>query len=130
MILALKSAGENTRFILLDDQGKVLSEKDWQSGRSLAEGLLGQILDFLKRENTGLAALKGFIAFRGPGSFTSLRIVLATVNALAYALAVPNAGAEGEEWVKDGLGVLAGLQKPQIITPLYDRGPNITQPKR
>lgn len=130
MILALKSAGEVTELVLMDVQGRQSARLEWQSGRQLAEQLLGQIEDFLNQNHTGLRELTGLAVFRGPGSFTSLRIGIATVNALAYALAVPNTGAEGESWLAEGIKTLKGQKNPQIITPLYDRGPNVTKPKK
>lgn len=130
MILGLKTAGDETIIVLLQAAGTEAARQHWQSGRQLAEGLLDQILQLLEVNGRQLADLTGLVVFRGPGSFTSLRIGIATVNALAYALAVANAGAEGEDWLQGGLARLAQQTGPQIITPLYDRGPNTTQPKR
>ena len=128
MILALKSAGESTEIILADTDGTELSRSSWQSGRSLGEELLSKLQEELARAGGDLYSLTGLIVFRGPGSFTSLRIAITTVNTLAYALGISNAGAEGDDWVISGLNQLKSQTKPQIITPLYDRGPNITKP--
>jgi tRNA threonylcarbamoyladenosine biosynthesis protein TsaB len=129
MILALKTASATTTISLFDAAGRELARKDWESGRSLAEGLLTEILNLLQTQQAKLTDLSGLIVFRGPGSFTSLRIGITTINTLAYALAIPNAGAEGEAWAEEGIKLLSSQQKPQIVTPFYDREPNITQPK-
>ena len=43
MILALKTADSTTEMYLLDDNGKVIADKIWQSERRLAHDLLGAI---------------------------------------------------------------------------------------
>lgn len=130
MILALKTAGAETQIVLFQTDGTETARLNWQSGRQLAEGLLVQISQVLEANGQQLADLSGLVVFRGPGSFTSLRIGIATVNALAYALAIPNVGTKEQDWLRDGLSRLAEQSCPQIITPLYDRGPHTTQPKR
>lgn len=128
MILALKSAGDSTEIIIAEADGKVLARRDWQSGRSLGEELLSKIEEELTRAGSDLHSLTGLIVFRGPGSFTSLRIAITTVNTLAYALGIPNTGAEGDDWFDLGFKELKSQDKPKIIMPLYDRGPNVTKP--
>lgn len=130
MILALKTADNMTHLTVMDPQGKILAEKNWESGRQLAEELLGRIITLLVSQSAGLADLTGLIVFQGPGSFTSLRIGIASVNALAYALAIPNVGAKGENWADEGAKLLSSKTRPQIVTPIYDRGPNVTSPRR
>jgi tRNA threonylcarbamoyladenosine biosynthesis protein TsaB len=53
--------------------------------RKQSEMLPGAILDLLARHGLGLADVTGYAVGLGPGSFTGLRIGLATVKALAYA---------------------------------------------
>jgi tRNA threonylcarbamoyladenosine biosynthesis protein TsaB len=130
MILALKTASATTTIGLLDMTGQELVSKDWESGRNLAEGLLAQVFDLLRSRQADLSDLSGLIVFRGPGSFTSLRIGITTINALAYALVIPNVGVEGENWLEQGVKLLKSQNNPQIVTPFYDRGPNITKSRK
>jgi len=51
------------------------------------------LLELLARHGLTLADVTGFAVGLGPGSFTGLRIGLATVKGLAYALRVPVGGA-------------------------------------
>jgi len=130
MILALKTASDVTEIHLLGSEGRTIAKTEWQSGRQLAEGLQSKITELLERQGVKVGDLTGLIVFRGPGSFTGLRIGIATINAMAYGLAIPNASGEGEDWLSDGLAKLACQTNPQIVTPLYDRGPNTTQPRK
>lgn len=130
MILALKTAGDETELYLLAPDCREVRRASWHSGRQLAEELLGRIQESLQKQGADLHSLTGLVVFRGPGSFTSLRIGIATVNALAYALGVPNVGAKGDGWLQTGQEALVKQSSPQIVTPLYDRGPNVTPPKK
>ncbi|MBM3894425.1 tRNA (adenosine(37)-N6)-threonylcarbamoyltransferase complex dimerization subunit type 1 TsaB [Candidatus Dependentiae bacterium] len=49
----------------------------------------------LKKNNLTLEALSGIIIDQGPGAFSSLRVLLSTVNALGFALKIPLVGLDG-----------------------------------
>jgi tRNA threonylcarbamoyladenosine biosynthesis protein TsaB len=64
-------------------------------GERLAEprGLLAAAAALTRDTGLGLEAVDSLVVGTGPGSFTSIRVVLAAARALAYALGVPAAGA-------------------------------------
>ncbi|WP_338867395.1 tRNA (adenosine(37)-N6)-threonylcarbamoyltransferase complex dimerization subunit type 1 TsaB [Myxococcus stipitatus] len=75
-----------------------------------SEALPGVVGELLARHGTRLADLEGLVVGLGPGSFTGLRIGLATVKSLAYAASLKVAGASS-------LAALA-LEGPEDV-PLY-----------
>ncbi|MFA6393754.1 MAG: hypothetical protein WCW25_02695 [Patescibacteria group bacterium] len=163
MILRINTIKNNSTEIeaaLLDAVGKVIVKKIIKARYQQAEKLLpliDSVLNSYKRKITEIAKKKknyelriknyGFITMievvnRG-GTFTSLRIGVATANALGYALNVPVVGIS-----EDGMiNVLTGSKNSKfphfakaprgkqilnskfdfdIVAPEYDKEPNIT----
>ncbi|WP_410478009.1 tRNA (adenosine(37)-N6)-threonylcarbamoyltransferase complex dimerization subunit type 1 TsaB [Myxococcus sp. MxC21-1] len=80
--------------------------------RKQSELLPGIVGELLERHGATLPALEGLVVGLGPGSFTGLRIGLATVKSLAYATKLKVAGASS-------LAAVA-LEGPEGV-PLYCR---------
>ena len=91
-------------------------EYRWESGRDLAEKLLSFIHEKLVENDADFQDITEITFMAGPGSFTGLRIGAAVVNTLAHELGVPLYDHKGGE-------------RKQII-PDYDKGANITAPKK
>ena len=127
MILALKTNSDPAEINLLDSAGKVLGQKIWNAERNLAHDLLGEIDKLL---NGDFKQLSGVIVFRGPGSFTGLRIGITTANTIAYSEQIPIVGTNGENWLNDGLKKLSENQNDKIVMPEYGAAPNISKPKQ
>ncbi|MGB5295129.1 MAG: tRNA (adenosine(37)-N6)-threonylcarbamoyltransferase complex dimerization subunit type 1 TsaB [Thermoanaerobaculia bacterium] len=68
--------------------GEVLAERQSPSGRS-SPGLVPMIDALLSDVDSEVGELDGILALRGPGSFTGLRVGLATCLGLHQALGVP-----------------------------------------
>jgi tRNA threonylcarbamoyladenosine biosynthesis protein TsaB len=141
MILALKTAEPIAEIYLLNDHNLAGSEpakkiaetaKKWEAGRTLAKNLLGEIEQLLAGSDPAKEwkDLTGIIVFRGPGSFTGLRIGITTANALAYAQNTPIVGVAGDNWLTDGLKKLAAGQNDKIVLPEYGAPPHITKPRK
>ncbi len=83
--LALDTATPWGRFALADGD-RLLAYRPLNIQGSYADALLPVITDLLAETGHGLADLAGMGVTRGPGSFTGVRIGVATAKALAYAL--------------------------------------------
>ncbi|HUD11720.1 MAG TPA: tRNA (adenosine(37)-N6)-threonylcarbamoyltransferase complex dimerization subunit type 1 TsaB [Candidatus Saccharimonadia bacterium] len=131
MILALETAGSVTHLWLFADAGHIEDayQMTWESGRELSDQLLGRINSFVQTHRRGLKDLSGIVIFRGPGSFTSLRIGHATANALADSLEIPVVGARGEQWLEQATQKLGTAKIGVPAVPHYGSEAHITKPK-
>ena len=102
----------------------------WRSARELSRDLLRFLQQSLEGENKTWSDLTGIVVFRGPGSYTSLRIGITVANTLADSLRIPIVGAEGENWREAGNKLLTKQFAPQIITPVYYQEAVITTPRK
>jgi tRNA threonylcarbamoyladenosine biosynthesis protein TsaB len=124
MIVLLDTSTPTCRLALVD--GDQRTDKEWEAGRDLAKGLIGYLQD-----NIGdWQRITGLAAFRGPGSFTGLRIGLTVMNTLADSLHVPIVGTMGEQWQNEALTRLQNGDNDQLVMPEYGSEAHITQPKR
>lgn len=112
-------------YVYRDDE--CVSTLQWEAHRTLAETLHKKIDAVMAEAGVGLDELNRIIVFRGPGSFTGLRIGISVANALGYALDIPVIGAEGNDWLQvDAVNVDRFV--PQM--PVYGSDPHITQQKK
>ena len=125
--MAIKTNDPTVEIHLLDADGKNLNQKLWQPDRQLANDLLSEIDKLIASKWKDLT---GLIVFRGPGSFTGLRIGIATMNTLAYSLNIPIVGADGTDWLENGFRRLKNNQNDKIVIPEYGQPPNITKPTK
>jgi tRNA threonylcarbamoyladenosine biosynthesis protein TsaB len=107
-----------------------LSYSTWQAHRELAETIHAKLKELLEGQNLTLRDLEGIVIFKGPGSFTGLRIGISVANALADSLRVPIVGNEGMSWIEDGIKKLADGQNEQSVLPEYGALPHITRPRK
>lgn len=124
MKLYLQTADDWCR-LWLDDKSF-----EWQSGRELSRGLLQFLQQSLEGEGRAWSDLTGIVVFRGPGSYTSLRIGITVVNTLADSLQIPIVGADGDDWRQKGEKLLRQQTTSQIITPIYHQAAVITEPRK
>lgn len=78
--------------VALVDKNKVLAELNIQSKLTHSEMLMPHIDQLLKLAQVDKKAVTGIAVSIGPGSFTGLRIGLATAKTIAYALDIPIIG--------------------------------------
>ena len=107
----------------------------WQAHRELSVTLLGKINKLLRqytadKPDDPFPAVEAIVCYKGPGSFTGLRVGLSTANAIAYALRVPIVAAEGDDWITKGVTKLMDGQNDTIALPEYGSPVHITEQRK
>lgn len=113
----------------LYDQNEKLAYETWAAHRQLAETIHNKIEALLYGHHRTLNDIGGVVCFKGPGSFTGLRIGLTVGNTLAYGLGIPVVATENEDWINDGLELLQSGENENIVMPAYGSPVHITEPK-
>lgn len=130
MILTLRTDTFDTSLTLLHSDGQEVARHDWHAGRQLAKELLAAIHDLLESQEKDWQDLTGIIVYKGPGSFTGLRIGVTVANTIAYAQHIPVIAAEGDNWITNGITRLHNKQDDRIALPHYGAEAHITQPRK
>ncbi|HKZ46929.1 MAG TPA: tRNA (adenosine(37)-N6)-threonylcarbamoyltransferase complex dimerization subunit type 1 TsaB, partial [Thermodesulfobacteriota bacterium] len=90
-ILAIDTSASSGSIALLEDD-QVIAELTTCTQKTHVERLLPLIKTLLSSINTKIEDVDGFALTTGPGSFTGLRIGLATIKGLAWSLNKPVVG--------------------------------------
>ena len=129
MIIALHSATPDTELYLLDGNNLV-DQKLWRADRQLARDLLKEIEELLRHANKSWDDIDGLVVFKGPGSFTGLRIGCMVLNTIAYANTIPVVGSAGDDWLQKGAAMIAAGEDHKSVLPDYGAEPRITTPRK
>ena len=89
MYVAIRTDTSDTEIYRLDENGKIEQQKLWPAGRTLARDLPGEIDQLI---DSNYNDITGIIVFKGPGSFTGLRIGIGVAQGLAAPFHIPLIG--------------------------------------
>lgn len=128
MILLLDTSTGLCQLTFIDGDWRY--DDQWQADRTLAKYLLGYLGEQLTKNNKTWADVSGIGAYRGPGSFTGLRIGLTVLNTFADAQGIPIVGGEGDIWQEQVLAKLHAGDNEKIVLPLYGSDAHITKPRK
>lgn len=128
MILLLDTSTPVCKISLVGDGWR--HDDEWRAERELADGLLSYIEEQLHARKGGWADITGIGVYKGPGSFTGLRIGMSVLNTLAHTQQVPIVGTTREDWQNRALERLTGGEDDKIVLPFYGREANITKPRK
>jgi tRNA threonylcarbamoyladenosine biosynthesis protein TsaB len=129
LIITLRTDKPEAELGLFDNETQ-LDYYTWQAHRELAETLHAKLNELLNKNDKRLDDIQGVAVFKGPGSFTGLRIGITVANALAYSLSVPIVSVEDPGWLQTGIQrLLAGESEP-VALPEYGAAPHITPQKK
>lgn len=126
--LLLDTSTSTCRVWLIDGADEHYYE--WVSERELARGLLQFLVECTERHKLTLVELRGLGVYRGPGSFTGLRIGVSSLNTLASFADIPIVGAVGDGWRNESLERLRSGVNDKIVLPEYGREARITTPRK
>lgn len=128
MILLLDTSTPMARLSFID--GDWRHDAVWEAGRGLAKSLLHYIQTELEHQDKTWGSISGIVAYKGPGSFTGLRIGITVLNTLAAINKLPIVGATGDAWQALGIARLKAGENDTIVLPEYGGEANITTPRK
>ncbi len=128
MILCLDTSTATCHFTMIEGDWRY--DTNWEAGRGLAKGLLGFLEKELEFQEKSWKDVTGLVIYKGPGSFTGLRIGITVWNTLAYSNDWPVVGVTGDDWRQAGIKRLEDGQNDTIVLPEYGGEANITQPRK
>lgn len=124
MILFIDTTGTESKISLRLASGEVLAEKIWPAKQNQSEELLLEIEKLLTSRGHTKEDLSGISVIVGPGSYTGIRVGVATANALALAMAIPITG-----FRIDAQGRAIKVDNSELYAvPYYSKPPHITKP--
>lgn len=128
IILTIRTDKQESEIGVYEDQTQ-LEYEVWHAHRQLAETIHRKINDLLKQQGKSLQDIEGIVIYKGPGSFTGLRIGMSVANALSYSLGIPVA-ARNDRWIEDGIEVLLSGKPDTIALPEYGSVALTTSPRK
>ena len=128
MILLLDTSTPECRLTFVEGDWRY--DTKWQADRELAKGLLAYVQSQLEGQGKTWSDLAGLGVYKGPGSFTGLRIGITVLNTVAYAQKISIVGETGEEWQEKAIQRLQRGESDQVVLPEYGGEANITQPRK
>lgn len=127
IVLLDTSTGLCRLTLMVDDQRH---EYEWQADRLLARGLLEFVERSLAEHGMTFDDITALGVFRGPGSYTGLRIGITVWNTIADARNLPIVGEVGSVWQAEALKRLLAGGNDRLILPEYGGQANITTPRK
>ena len=129
LILTIKTDQAISELGLFDNQ-KQVDHLAWEAHRTLADTIHLRIKELLDRSQLDWNKIEGIVCFKGPGSFTGLRISLTVANALAYSFSCPIVSTTGEDWQAMGVNRLLAKENEEVALPYYGGEANISKPTK
>lgn len=133
LVLALDTTTPTGSCALVRD-GCVVCEQVGETPNAHAEHLPGDLISLLERAGTTLSEVEVFAVATGPGSFTGLRIGIATMQGLAFSGEKPLVGVSGFDvlaWIGRGherVATWVDAWRGEVFAALYEHGRQVQEP--
>jgi tRNA threonylcarbamoyladenosine biosynthesis protein TsaB len=114
LLLVIDTATREGVVGLADAEGNLLASESWTTGHRHGEELLSRLDNALISLSAGPQAISAIAVGIGPGSFTGLRIGLATAKTLAYGLGLPLVGVS----TTHALALAADMPNREVVVAL------------
>jgi tRNA threonylcarbamoyladenosine biosynthesis protein TsaB len=128
LILTIRTDKPQSEIGLFSDNTK-LAYESWEAHRQLAETIHKKIDELLESQQKDLSEVRGIVVYKGPGSFTGLRIGISVANSLAYSMDIPIV-AETDKWIELGIRKLLEGKSVNQAMPEYGSPVHVTQQKK
>ncbi len=125
MILMMRTDSPTAELYLYESNQEV-ARNVWEAHRTLARDLLQRCGALCESASGSLSDVTAIIIYKGPGSFTGLRIGCTVANTFAYGQSIPIVGVSGDAWKSDGLTRLDDGHNDKSVIPDYGAEPRIT----
>ncbi len=129
VILTIRTDKPEAEIGLHEDQQQIAYET-WTAHRQLAETIHTKLSELVSGCSKQLSDIEGIIFYKGPGSFTGLRIGASVASTLAYSLSAPIVSTSGDDWQQKGVDSLLQGANDTIAIIEYGSAPHITQQKK
>lgn len=103
--------------------GRPVGETTWPAGQRHGETLLPTLGRVLGENNVRRSRLRAIVVGTGPGTFTGLRVGLATAKGLAHGLGIPIVGVATSAALLDAAAVSLGSATADGLALLMPAGP-------
>lgn len=128
MVILWNSASATVQCSVVD--GSHRYDYEWKAERTLARDMLAYIRDVLAEHDHQFSDITGIGVFRGPGSFTGLRIGLTVLNTITHEQQCAIVGETGDAWQETALNRLKKGENDHIVLPEYGAEAHITLPRK
>jgi tRNA threonylcarbamoyladenosine biosynthesis protein TsaB len=129
IILSLRTDKPESEIGIYEDNKQLYYEK-WHAHRELSETIHKKLAEILEIASKELDDIEGVVCFKGPGSFTGLRIGLTVCNALAYAQNIPIVARQDPNWLERGIDDLLAGHNDKIAIPEYGAEAHTTKQRK
>lgn len=131
MILYIDTSERNFELRLYDKDGQLVDKFVSTSEANHSEELIKNIDALIEDNSISKADISKIVIVSGPGSYTGLRVGVATANAMAYALNIPIFGIKTEQKELLEAVFTSNLSKFDLPAQVYyEKPPHITISKK